>query len=369
MVKAIKATKFRPVPLFAVILTMAAMLAAVVDEVTSILFVAAIVLEVCAILRINPIPMLILTIMTTNIGSATTVLGNPIGIYIALRAALTFEDFIRWSAPVVMISLIVTILIGLLWFRKEVAVAKKNAPMIIDKDGANLDEWEDVKDKSKFNRAIILFIVTIGIIIAHKQIESLLFLEINTVLIGAPWIGAGLLLLFERREARDYVEKGVDWWTLSFFLFLFGAAGSLEYTGVAYKIAYAIESAVGGAEPTIYTTILVFLILLWLAAILSGFIDNLPAIAALLPVATAFIGLGLPHAYVLWWALLLGGCFGGNLTMVGSTANIVALGLLEKRRDIIMRLRWWLPIGMVIVIVTVALASVILIAQISLMPR
>ena len=141
----------------------------------------------------------------------------------------------------------------------------------------------------------------------------------------------------------------------------------LEFTGVTYKLAYAME-LVAGYGMGVTTTTIVLSLLMWVTALLSGFVDNMPIIAAMLPVSKALFEIGLPKAYALWWGLVQGGCLGGNLTMVGSTANIVALGVLERSRGLTVTFREWFKIGLPTVIITLAIAELLLIAQFPLMP-
>jgi len=144
----------------------------------------------------------------------------------------------------------------------------------------------------------------------------------------------GFIVFFEQERGRILIERGIDWWTLLFFMFLFGKSACLEYTGVTTKLGYALlqftegfarASAVPGGA-----TGVIAVIMLWAGGVLSGFVGNLPIVAALVPVVKDLIRVGLPHATVLWLAQLFGGCFGGNLTFIGSTANLVAVGVYEK---------------------------------------
>ena len=152
-------------------------------------------------------------------------------------------------------------------------------------------------------------------------------------------------------EAKELVESGVDWWTLLFFVFLFGVAATLEYTGTTLLVAEQILRVTGGNYVLLNT------VLTWPVMLLSGTIDNVPLIAGLIPVIFRLGEAGI-NIYPLWWTILFAGCFGGNLTMVGSTANIVAIGLLEKREHESLGLREWIGLGLTVSVSTVLVGQV-----------
>jgi Na+/H+ antiporter NhaD/arsenite permease-like protein len=169
-----------------------------------------------------------------------------------------------------------------------------------------------------------VFVAVIASIVAQSALESLLHLPRNTILVAAPMLGAAFALLVKHEEAKELVESGVDWWTLLFFVFLFGAAATLEHTGTTLLVAEQILQVTGGND------FLISSVLTWPVMLLSGTIDNVPLIAGLIPVVLRLGQAGI-DVYPLWWVILFAGCFGGNLTMVGSTADIVAIGLLLKK--------------------------------------
>jgi Na+/H+ antiporter NhaD/arsenite permease-like protein len=155
----------------------------------------------------------------------------------------------------------------------------------------------------------------------------------------APLVSAGIVMIWRRGRARYYIEHDVEWWTLLFFLMLFGVAGTLQYTEVTNEIAASMKSQIGGSPD-----ILVPLVML-LSALGSAFVDNVIFVAAFIPVVQELAGPG-AAVHPLWWALLFGACFGGNITMIGSTANIVALGMLEKRYRIHINFLEWFRVGL-----------------------
>jgi len=305
-----------------------ALSASAVDEVTSILFMAALVFQVCDALKIRPIPFLIICVMATNVGSAGTMLGNPVGILIGSKAGLTFEDFMLWSFPVMLFALAATVGLLMYWYRDEIAQ--------LDKRLAQRRRYDfplGPTVKVPYIKGLLLIVGTIGLVSLHHRIELLLDLETNTVLYMAPLISAGIVMVWRRERARYYIEHDVEWWTLIFFLMLFGVSSTLQFTGVTVEIASMFGGFLEGRTELMVPVVMI------VSAVGSAFVDNVIFVAAFIPVVQELAG---PGVHPLWWALLFGACFGGNITMIGSTANIVALGMLEKRyRTRIVFLEWF----------------------------
>jgi Na+/H+ antiporter NhaD/arsenite permease-like protein len=210
-----------------------------------------------------------------------------------------------------------------------------------------------------FRTAGILFLATIGGLIFHHQAEELLGLAKNTLLLGVPFFMAGVALLLERDKARELVEKRVDWWTLTFFILLFASVGTLRYVGVTDRIAQGLK-AVAGTNPG-----LLLALILGLSALLTAFLDNILVVATFIPIIADLGASGAPTA-ALWWGLLFGGTLGGNATMIGSTANIVAIGMLEREKHTV-RFSQWLGPGLAVTLPTLALAFVLLWLQLPLL--
>jgi Na+/H+ antiporter NhaD/arsenite permease-like protein len=329
-----------------------ALLACAVDEVTSIIFIVAAILEICDYFEVDPVPFIIGAVFTTNIGSAGTVLGNPIGILIATKAGLSFDDFIVKAFPLMILCLTVTIFILLGWYHR----ALKQFDRKIKELGANemLVRLISVPAEKGLKVCLGIFAATLFFIAMHNKLEIMLGLEKNTILMVIPMISAGLVMIWKWRKARDYIEKDVEWWTLLFFLLLFAQAGTLKYTGATDVLAKKLVEIVK-ASPQALTGIV-----LWISAIGSSILDNVVLVAAFIPVVQSFKDLGFT-LQPLWWALLFGGCLGGNITLVGSTANIVALGILEKEKKIRITFFRWFWIGLTVGITTTCIVWAVLI--------
>ncbi len=354
LAKALKLSGFEPKRLMAIILFMAALMAALVDEVTSVLFVTALVLDLCDYFEVKPVNYVISVVLATNLGSSWTVLGNPIGIMIALRSGLTFEDFTMMALPVGVASLIALIVIVLIWQRADLHLLReKTRAGSAEERSAFLDEWASVKDSNLFRGSAIIFGLVVISLALHYRIELALGLPHNTLLVATSILGAGIVMMWQRHLARDFIQKEVDWWTLIFFMFLFAKAGAIKYVGLTDVISDLLSTLIGtgGNAPLI-------VLILWLSGFTSAAMDNVVVVAAFIPVIQNLTEqIGSP---VLWWALLFGGCYGGNMTMVGSTANIVALGVLETRKGHHMVLKQWIKIGLLGALVPMAIATVAL---------
>lgn len=320
-----------------------ALLACAVDEVTSIIFMVAAILEICDYFEVNPTPFIITSVLTTNIGSSGTVMGNPIGILIATKSGLTFEDFIFNAFPLMLACLVATIILISIWYRRPLREFDKK----IKELGANdmLVKLISIPPEKKLKIALLIFGLTLFFIGLHHRLELLWGLQPNTVLLIVPLISSGCVMIWKWQKARTYIEKDVEWWTLLFFMLLFAKAGTLKYTGATDVFAKRLSLFVSHNPIALTGTVL------WTSALGSSILDNVVLVAAFIPVVQSFQNIGF-NLRPLWWALLFGGCLGGNITLVGSTANIVALGILEKEKNLKINFFRWLGIGLVVGIIT-----------------
>jgi len=345
------------VKLVAVMMILSALSAALVDEVTSILFMSASMIHLCLRVKINPIPFIIMLVFATNIGSAATVVGNPVGVLVALRGGFTFIDFLRWATPISIVGLAIAIPLSGFYYRKEIKLLDERLKLRVVK-GAERGEAANQTTRELLVSAL-LFIGTIAALIMHSQIEALLHLKKNTMLIGTALAAAAIAIIIDRERARQIVERRVDWWTLSFFLLLFASVGTLSYVGVDQKIAAKLTALPVGEIPLliVFTSI---------AGLMSAFMDNVLAVATLLPIVEELGTFGISNQ-PFWWSALFAGTFFGNLTIIGSTANIVAIGILERRELGHITLKEWIKPGALVSIPTIAVALLLLIVQIPFM--
>ncbi|MBN1527256.1 MAG: hypothetical protein JW919_06725 [Candidatus Omnitrophica bacterium] len=341
-VKRMTADKF-----LVIISVISALSACAIDEVTSIIFVVAAIFEICDYFEVDPMPFLIISVLATNIGSAGTTLGNPIGILIAAKSGLTFEDFIVKAFPIMLVCLAAVIFIVRWWFRG--ALAELDAKMKRLGDNEMLVRLISVPPDRKLKIGLGVFGVTLFFIALHHRLEVAFGLQPNTLLLTIPLVSSGIVMLWRWQKAREYIENNVEWYTLLFFLLIFAEAGALQYTGATEVLAKKLIGLTGESVAALTGAIL------WIAAIGSSMLDNVVLVATFIPIIQSFKALG-SNMQPLWWALLFGGCLGGNITMIGSTANIVALGILEKERNVKMSFFRWFWVGLLVGLVTTLIA-------------
>jgi Na+/H+ antiporter NhaD/arsenite permease-like protein len=248
----------------------------------------------------------------------------------------------------------------LVWQRGDLKLLKTRINTQLENGTATLDEWAEVKDKTFFKGGVALFLGVVIFLALHYRLELLFGLERDTLLVAISITGAGIAMVWKRDKAEEYLERGVSRGTLVFFMFLFSVAGCLAYTGVTSRIA-------GVATGLTASPVLLTIIMALGAALGSAALDNVVLVAALIPVVQAFGVMGVNN-FPLWWALLQGACYGGNITMVGSTANIVALGMLEKRTGYHMTFRKWILVGLAGGLLPLVVAQALLLVQLPLMP-
>ena len=340
----------------------AAVSAALVDEVTSVLFMITAMLNITNRYKVSPIPFIIMIVFATNIGSSATVIGNPIGVIIALRSHLSFMDFLRWATPISIAVLAATISLFFIYYSKPIRELHK--AMEAHKKEKAIKEA--IPEKVVTPKGVMLsgavFACVILSLVFHSYTEHLLGLAKNTMLLGTSIIGAAIVLVIGRKQARDIVERKVDWWTLVFFLFLFASVGTLSYQGVTSVIAKNIASVAGKNVP------LLMGICVWTSGALTSVMDNVLAVATFIPIIKDIGATGV-NIFPLWWSILFGSTLLGNLTIIGSTANIIAAGLLERRKMGAFDFMEWLKVGIAIAIPGLIIAHLLLFLQLGLMPK
>ncbi|MFI1912788.1 SLC13 family permease [Nocardia sp. NPDC020380] len=315
-----------------------AIASAFLDNVTTVLLIAPVTLLVCERLEISPIPFLIAEVLASNIGGAATLIGDPPNIIIGSRAGLSFNDFLLNVTPIVAIELAVfTVLLPRL-FRGSFTVDPERIADIME-----LDEREAIRDRGLLIKSGLVLAAVFAGFICH----SVIHIEPSLVAL----LGAGVLVLTSGLPQSDYLGA-VEWETLLFFAGLFIMIGALVKTGVIEHLAALATHAIGG------NALVATLLILGVSALLSGVIDNIPYVATMSPLV-ADLAAGMDHHYntqSLWWALVLGADFGGNLTAIGASANVVMLGI-ARRADHPISFWEFTRKGAVVTVVTVAVAT------------
>ncbi|MFA5039094.1 MAG: SLC13 family permease [Candidatus Omnitrophota bacterium] len=328
-----------------------AVLSATTGEVVSIIFMTAAILEICDYFEVEPLPFIMISVFMTNIGSAATVLGNPIGILIATKSNLTAEDFLRSALPISLVCLGATMVIVNFWYRRQLAEFDKKIKDL----GANeiLIKLISVPLGRELKTGLIILGLTVFLISVSHRLEVLFALENNAVLLTIPLIMSAFIMIWKWKKAREFVEKDVEWWSLLFFMFLFAQAGTLQHTGATDVFASGLIDLARGSSQALLGLVL------WVASIGSSLMDNVVIVVAFIPIINSFHSLG-SGLQSFWWALLFGGCLGGNITLIGSTANIVAVGILEKEKQMKISFLDWLKVGSVVGIATTVVTWVVL---------
>ncbi|GAB3435103.1 ArsB/NhaD family transporter [Actinophytocola sediminis] len=310
---------------------------AFLDNVTTVLLVAPVTLLICDRLGISPVPFLIAEVLASNIGGAATLIGDPPNIIIASRAGLTFNDFLVHMTPIVLIELAVFTLLLPWVFRGSFAVDPQRAASVLE-----LDERAAIQDSGLLVKCGVVLLAVFAAFVTH----SVHHVEPSVVAL----LGAGVLVLISRSQPAQYLAS-VEWETLVFFAGLFIMVGALVRTGVIGELATLAARATGGDALTAVLLIVV------VSALLSGIIDNIPFVATMSPlVAELAAGIDNPvHADALWWALALGADFGGNMTAIGASANVVVLGIAKHHGTPI---SFWefTRKGALVTVITIALA-------------
>ena len=310
-ISAIKKSSGSPKVALVYLMILTAIASAILDNVTTILLAIPMTLIVTKHLKVSPIPFILAEVFVSNIGGAATLVGDPPNIIIASKADLSFNAFLVHMAPMVILVLLVVIPMIVFLFRKELV----NAPA--DRDAVmKLQAHDFLKDVILLKKSLgVLTLVMIAFVL-----HSFLHLEPSIVAL----FGAGVLVAISGLKPRDYVQD-VEWSTLIFFSGLFIMVGGLVGSGALAELSSFLKDLFAG------NTQLAALSILSISAVLSGIIDNIPYVTAMSPVISDLsVGLVGRQEHVLWWSLAFGADFGGNATIIGASANVVAIGLAAK---------------------------------------
>lgn len=335
---AVKRAGGAPVRIMVLLVLVTAVASALLDNVTTVLLIAPVTLLVCDRLAINAAPFLMAEVFASNIGGAATLVGDPPNIIIASRAGFSFNAFLIHMAPIVMIVIAVFVALLPRLFPGSFAVDADRVA-----DVMSLKEREAIRDRALLIKSVSVLAAVFTAFVVHTPLHT----EPSTVAL----LGAGVLVLITKLQHSDYMAN-VEWETLLFFAGLFVMVGALVKTGVVEQLARAAGDVTGG-NPFV-TAMLV----LTVSAPVSGVIDNIPYVATMTPIV-AELSAALPsdaHPEVLWWALALGADFGGNMTAVGASANVVMLGI-ARRADTPISFWEFTRKGAVVTVVSLACAA------------
>lgn len=310
-IKAAKIAKGRPWPIMIAFVLITAVLSAFLDNVTTVLLVGPMTIAITNILKINPIPYLMTQIMASNIGGTATLIGDPPNIMIGSAANLSFTDFIVNTGSVVVVVLLVTMFCFKFIYGKGLMVDKESMEAVM-----KLDEKLAIKDHKLMVQSIVMVILVALAFIFHGQLG----MESSTIALTA----AIVMLLIGKQDVEEIILS-VEWSTIVFFVGLFVVVGGLQESGVIDKLAAVLMNATQG------NLVMTMIIVLWVSAIVSSFLDNIPFVATLIPLILTMQATSNMDVTPLWWALSLGACLGGNGTLIGASANVVLSGISSKQ--------------------------------------
>lgn len=310
-ISAIKKSQGNPKSALIYLMILTALASAVLDNVTTILLAIPMTLIVTRHLNVSPVPFILSEVFVSNIGGAATLVGDPPNIIIASKANLSFNSFLIHMAPMVIVVMLVIVPLLVFLFRRELNNSEADRKAVMA-----LDPHTFLKEKTLLKKSVA---VLTGVVIAFVT-HSFIHLEPSVVAL----FGAGILVAISGLKPRDYVQD-VEWSTLIFFAGLFIMVGALVSVGALAEFADILKEFFGG------DTQLAAGVILGISALLSGIVDNIPYVASMSPVvaelSTGLIG---RQEHVLWWSLAFGADFGGNATIIGASANVVAIGLAAK---------------------------------------
>ena len=305
-----KAVKYQVIPIFITFMIMSTVLAMFIDSITVILFLAAVTVELAQLLKFNPVPMILSEVFCANLGGSATMCGDPPNIIIGTSLGYSFADFITNTGLIALISLFVILIYFYFAFRKELTAGSKGGVPINCPDPK-----EAITDKRGFAISSVIFLCAVVLLVTHAQ-TGLTVAFIGVLIAAVTLIAAG----------KDVMKllKGLDYKTLLFFIGLFVVVGGLEQTGILNIIASFIEKISGG------NGIAMAMIIMWISAIASAFIDNIPFAATMIPVIKSLAETSNVNLAVLSWALAMGTDVGGSATPIGASANVVGTSVAAK---------------------------------------
>ena len=303
-----KKSKGNPWRIMVYFILITAILSALLDNVTTVLLVGPMTIVICQILKVNPVPFLMTEIIASNVGGTSTLIGDPPNIMIGSAANLSFSDFIINLGFVVIVILISLIICFKLIYKKEINNGTNEVAI------TSLDENKAIQDKPLLYKSIVvLFLILLGFIF-HSRLN----IESSIVALS----GACIMLVIGKQDAGEIINS-VEWSTIIFFIGLFIVVGGISESGVIKNLASYLIKLTNG------NTTYAMCIILWVSAIISSFLDNIPFVATLIPLILTMQTQGM-NVMPLWWATSLGACLGGNGTLIGASANVVLANIGEK---------------------------------------
>jgi Na+/H+ antiporter NhaD/arsenite permease-like protein len=330
-----KRARGKPYRIMVILCAVTAVVAALVDNVTTVLLVAPVTVLIAERLGVRPVPYLIAEVLASNIGGTATLVGDPPNIIIASRAGISYTEFLVNLGPIALLVLVVFLAMARVLFRRDLVADPRRVAEVMA-----LDEREAIRDPGLLIRSLVVLGLVTAVFLVHTV------LDYDPAVVAL--VGGGVLVGLSRRPIEELV-RDVEWETLVFFAGLFIMVGGLVQVGVIDSIAEGAADLTGGSA------LVAAMLILVASGILSGVVDNIPYVAAMAPVVaslTADLGTG----SVLWWALALGADLGGNATVIGASANVVVVGI-AGRSGYPIRFAEFLKYGALVAAVSVAVSA------------
>ncbi len=331
-----KKSRGNPWYLMVILGSITTVLSLFLDNVTTVVLIAPVTILVAQILGISPVPFLMAEALLSNTGGVATLVGDPPNVMIGAASGLGFNDFLIHLGPVVFVVWLVVLLLLRFLFRRELAQKPSNVGALMA-----MDERAAVHDWKSLIRTIIVLAGVILLFFLHQ------WLHLTPAFVAL--LGASVALLWVQPDV-DQVLKDVEWSVLLFFAALFVTVGGVEASGLLGLVAEQVTAL------TTQNLLLAGIVLIWVAALISAVVDNIPFTIVMIPVIQTMGAAGV-NINPLWWALALGAGFGGNATPIGSTANVVVIAISEKAETPITT-RVWMRVGLPVMLVACAVGTV-----------
>lgn len=340
-IRAAKMAKGRPWAIMVSFIVITAVLSAFLDNVTTVLLIGPMTLAITNMLKVSPVPFFMTQIMASNIGGTATLIGDPPNIMIGSAGGLSFTDFVCNTGVAVVFVLIVTTICFYFIYGRKLHVHPEEMAAVMQ-----LDETKAINDRPLLIKSVVMIVLVILAFIFHDKLG----LESSVIALTA----AAIMILIGRQDVEETV-RGVEWSTILFFIGLFIVVGGLQETGLIDSLAHLLIGFAGGHMT------LTILLLLWVSAIISSFLDNIPFVATLIPLVQA-LGQGGMDIEPLWWAISLGACLGGNGTLIGASANVVLSGI-SNRHGHPITFASYLKVGFPLMLVSVVISMLFLLIK------
>jgi len=335
-IKAAKVARGRPMRIMLALSIITATASAFLDNVTTVLLIVPVTFSITNALRVKAFPFIVAEIFASNIGGTATLIGDPPNIMIGGAVGLSFMDFIINDAPVIIVVQIITSAIFYIIYKNRIQVKDEDRARVMD-----FNEREAIKDPVLLKKSLTILIITIIGFILHSKLH----IEPATLAMA----GGTILLLISGLKPDKVLEK-LEWGVIFFFIGLFVLVGTLKEVGVIDLIAREALALTKG------DLVLTGILILWLSAIASAFIDNIPFVATMIPLIQSMGSIGGIDVSSLWWALSLGACLGGNGTLVGASANVVVAGISEQHGHHITFKKYFL-VGFPVMLVSIVIST------------